>query len=453
VDAPVRYRFGTFVLSPRDRILARDGRPVALIPRYFDVLHLLVIRRDEAVSKADIFAAVWSDVIVSDGALAQAVRTLRRALGDDPREPRFIRTVSRHGYQFVAAVAVEPHDDGPAVGNGAPPPEVPAADLVAAVDRLLAAAAAGDAGEAREAAAQLHGLGTAAAVTALTARPGHARALAFLRDARWDDPRAGGVPLAGDPELARTAFEVVRLRLVDGAPLVAARARAGARMGLAVGGVAGAAGGAVLTLAPGSTASPVTAVALAAIGAVAGFLGVAAVVTGAAAAELAVRSRRAAAAGLAATVAAVVAGAVAHVVVRALLEGLFARRGLTVPGPVEALVLGAAVAGGYVLSTWRAEGGGLPAPTGRHRVALVLTTAAAGAAAGAGLGAAGRPLVGGLVHEIARASGDAPLALLPLARLIGEPAFGPLTQLVLAAFEGAMFGLATGLGLTRRVRG
>ncbi|MGE0361330.1 MAG: transcriptional regulator [Vicinamibacterales bacterium] len=451
MDAPVRYRFGAFVLSPRGRTLSRDGRVVALIPRYFDVLHLLVVRRDEAVSKADIFAAVWSDVIVSDGALAQAVRTLRRALDDDPREPRFIRTVSRHGYQFVAAVAVEPHDDEPSPANGAAAgAAAPGDDLAAAVDRLLAAAAADDAGDAREAAGRLHALGTDAAVAALTARAGHARALAFLRDARWDDPRAGGVPLAGDPEVARTAFEVVRLRLTDGAPLVAARARAGARLGIAVGGLAGLVGGAALALAPGSTASPFTAMALAVIGAGAGFLGVAAIVTGAAAAELVVRSRRAAAVAVAATLAAVLAGAAAHLAVRAILEGLFALDGLSVPGPLEALVLGAAVAGSYVLATWRVEGGGLPTPAGRRRARVVLATTAAGAVAGAVVGLAGRPLVGGLIHEIARASGDAPLALAPLARLIGEPAFGPLTQLMLAAFEGAMFGLAAGLGLTRR---
>ena len=80
-----------------------------LIPRYFDLLVLLVECRDRAVHRQEIFDRVWADVIVSDGALSQAIRTLRRALGDDPREPRFIRTVSRHGYQFVhAGVSEEP---------------------------------------------------------------------------------------------------------------------------------------------------------------------------------------------------------------------------------------------------------------------------------------------------------------------------------------------------------
>ena len=55
--------------------------------------------------------AVLADVIVSDSALSQAIRTLRRTLGDDPREPRFIRTVSRHGYQFTCPDVFEESDD------------------------------------------------------------------------------------------------------------------------------------------------------------------------------------------------------------------------------------------------------------------------------------------------------------------------------------------------------
>lgn len=84
---------------------------VPLIAKYFDLLVLLVERRHDAVPKEAMFSTVWSDVIVSDGALAQAVRTLRRTLGDNSREPKFIRTVSRHGYQFVYAGVVEEADD------------------------------------------------------------------------------------------------------------------------------------------------------------------------------------------------------------------------------------------------------------------------------------------------------------------------------------------------------
>ena len=85
----------------------RDGREVPLIPRYLDLLILLVQRRHEAVPRRDILDVVWSDVVVSDGALTQAVRSLRRALGDQSREPAFVRTVSRHGYQFVFPAVTE----------------------------------------------------------------------------------------------------------------------------------------------------------------------------------------------------------------------------------------------------------------------------------------------------------------------------------------------------------
>src|SRR6266850_639547 len=100
-SARVRYVFGEFTLSPAQRALCRGEAELPLIPRYFDLLLLLVERRAEAVHRQLIFDVVWDDVIVSDSALTQAIRTLRRTLGDDPREPRFIRTVSRHGYRFV----------------------------------------------------------------------------------------------------------------------------------------------------------------------------------------------------------------------------------------------------------------------------------------------------------------------------------------------------------------
>lgn len=108
----LRYRFSDFTLSPQRRLLLRDGREVPIIPRYFDLLLLLVARRHEAVHRREIFDSVWADGIVSDSALSQAIRTIRRTLGDDdPREPRFIRTVSRHGYQFVFPDVIEEADD------------------------------------------------------------------------------------------------------------------------------------------------------------------------------------------------------------------------------------------------------------------------------------------------------------------------------------------------------
>jgi DNA-binding winged helix-turn-helix (wHTH) protein len=113
-----RYRFSDFILSPRRRLLVRGNQEHPLIPRYFDLLVFLIERRHEAVHRRDIFDHVWNDVVVSDSALSQAIRTIRRTLDDDPREPRFIRTVSRHGYRFVFPEVYEEDDVDPlAHGN------------------------------------------------------------------------------------------------------------------------------------------------------------------------------------------------------------------------------------------------------------------------------------------------------------------------------------------------
>ena len=109
-----RYRFGELVLSPGQRLLLRGGEPVALPPRYLDLLLLLIGERHRVVEREEIHQLVWGGVAVTDGAFTQAVRTVRRALGDDdPREPRFIRTAARHGYQFVFAPVVEEDDAAP----------------------------------------------------------------------------------------------------------------------------------------------------------------------------------------------------------------------------------------------------------------------------------------------------------------------------------------------------
>ena len=106
-----------YVLSDDGRLLLRGGEPIPLIPRYFDLLMLLIERRGEAVHRSEILDAVWNDVVVSDGALTQAVRVLRRALGDDPKSPRFIRTVARHGYRFVYEDVAEEADDAITTGG------------------------------------------------------------------------------------------------------------------------------------------------------------------------------------------------------------------------------------------------------------------------------------------------------------------------------------------------
>lgn len=116
-----RYRFGDFVLDAGDRRLMRGGEGVAVNARYLDALVLLVRGRGALVSKDAFMDQVWRGVPVTDEALTQCIRTLRRLLDDDAARPRFIETVPKYGYRFVAAVegaeerSVADRDAGPAV--------------------------------------------------------------------------------------------------------------------------------------------------------------------------------------------------------------------------------------------------------------------------------------------------------------------------------------------------
>lgn len=106
------YCFGPFRLVPDQRRLERDGAPVALTPKAFDVLVTLVRHRERVLSKDELLTVVWPDAVVEEGNLAQQVLVLRRALGDDGT---WVATIPRHGYRFTAAV-LERQDEGtPAV--------------------------------------------------------------------------------------------------------------------------------------------------------------------------------------------------------------------------------------------------------------------------------------------------------------------------------------------------
>ena len=447
-----RYRFSEFILSPRRRILTRNGREQPLIPRYFDLLVFLVERRGEAVHRRDIFDRIWSDVIVSDSALSQAIRTIRRALGDDSRDPRFVRTVSRHGYQFVFADVVEEDDAGDwpiaeaartAPAEAAPEPFEP---LLQRVTRAVAGASEEE--EQREAAELLHALGTGAALRRLGTRPRHAFARALLRDTRWDVAEAGPVPILGEPAPLATARHLVALRLRRAAELAAARWAAASIGGGLAGLVGGATGSLILVATPGSSASFAVVPVLAVIGACCGAAGGAGVGAGLSIAESIARSRRALALLCGAALGGGAAGFAAQWLGRSMLAALVGVM-VDVGGGLEGLVIGGAAGLGYSLATSYVAGG-LAAPRGRRRAVVAFATAAACGLAALAMALAGRPLVGGTVHLIADASSGSQATLTSLGRFIGEPDFGPLTAAVIATGEGVLFGLGLALGLTRR---
>ena len=97
-------RFGEFQYQPDQRRLLKAGKPVDLSGRYLDALGLMLAEPGSLVTKDRFMDEVWRGVPVTDEALTQAIRALRKALGDDAANPQFIETVPKHGYRFIAHI-------------------------------------------------------------------------------------------------------------------------------------------------------------------------------------------------------------------------------------------------------------------------------------------------------------------------------------------------------------
>jgi DNA-binding winged helix-turn-helix (wHTH) protein len=465
-QARPRYRFAEFTLSPARRALSRGGKEVPLIPRYLDLLLLLVERRTVALHRHEIFDRVWSDVVVSDGALSQAVRTLRRTLGEDG-DRVFVRTVSRHGYQFVCPVVEEQDGDDDAVADaagspsGTPPPLAPgriaptaeaiasAADPIAAgLARLLDPAAPDE--TLRDAAEDLHALGTGEALRRLGRRPGHARGWAHLRDSRWDVAGAGPVPLLTPPAGPAAWAALAGLRFRRALRLAGSRWAGAALGGAAAGAFAGLAGGLAMAALGGSSA-PSLLGALVLVGALVAGVGAAGVGGGLAAAEALVRSRRAPALALLGAASGGFVGFVSSRVAAAVLEGLFGVEHPSIGDGFEGVCVGAAAGVGYGLATRRMVGGA-PAPRGRARRLTIAATALACGLAGVLVSLSAGRLGAASLASIVEAFPATRVRLDVLGRPLGEDGLGPRTRAVLGAGEGLLFGAGLAAGLTRRPR-
>jgi len=97
-------QFGGYLFDEDRRELLRGRELLHVEPKAFDLLALLLSRRPKAVSKAEIHHAIWPGAYVSESSLPGLVGDLRAALDDDPKAPRFIRTVPRYGYAFCGDV-------------------------------------------------------------------------------------------------------------------------------------------------------------------------------------------------------------------------------------------------------------------------------------------------------------------------------------------------------------
>jgi DNA-binding winged helix-turn-helix (wHTH) protein len=120
----LRLRFGDFVFEPEARQLFRAGEEVHLQPKTFELLDLLVSARPKALGKQAIRGHLWPDVVVGDASLTMAVAELRAVLGDDAKEPRYVRTVYGFGYAFAGECVEERPAGPPPVPAGALTPRV-----------------------------------------------------------------------------------------------------------------------------------------------------------------------------------------------------------------------------------------------------------------------------------------------------------------------------------------
>ena len=98
------YEFGPFRVDAGQRLLLRGGTPVPILPKSFDALVALVSRSGQLVDKDALLGVVWPEAAVEENSLAKAISDIRKALGEDPRTPRFIVTVSGRGYRFAGPV-------------------------------------------------------------------------------------------------------------------------------------------------------------------------------------------------------------------------------------------------------------------------------------------------------------------------------------------------------------
>ena len=104
IDTAHAYRFAD-VLVDCDRFsVVRNGQVVKITPRAFEVLLYLIRQRSRVIGKQELFEQVWKETYVSDNALSRSIKEIRRVLGDQATAPRFIETVPKRGYCFVAAV-------------------------------------------------------------------------------------------------------------------------------------------------------------------------------------------------------------------------------------------------------------------------------------------------------------------------------------------------------------
>ena len=97
----IGYRLDDILIDLRNRRLWRCNQLIPLNSKYFDVLLLLVSRPNQLITRQELFEQIWNDVIVTDWALSQCIKDIRKALGDEATAPRYLKTIPKHGFMFI----------------------------------------------------------------------------------------------------------------------------------------------------------------------------------------------------------------------------------------------------------------------------------------------------------------------------------------------------------------
>ena len=189
------YRFGPFALDPSERLLRRDETAIPLTPKAFDLLVLLVESAGRLLEKDVLMRQLWSDTFVEEANLSNNISLLRKALGESEQGTKYIETVPKRGYRFVADV-VELE-----VAKGATPTNPSPTSTRQTIGRIAAAAVA---------------LGVTALAIALWLSTSRAPSSAVVRFVVAPPPGTslppGGQPIAPtiSPDGTRLAFHVIR---------------------------------------------------------------------------------------------------------------------------------------------------------------------------------------------------------------------------------------------------
>lgn len=223
------YLVSGHVVTPATNEIALEGRVTRIEPRSMDVLVILLSHAGEVMTREALQDAVWGDVVVGDDSLTNAIIKLRKAFGDDARNPRLIETIPKRGYRLIAEVSTLPDPSPPDPPPPDPPPPDPAPpDPPARTPAASAPAAPAPVGSGRRIGvglvAVLAALGVALAIWAFADRTGPAASHAAVSDPHIGVAVAPFRNLSGDPaqDYLAQGVEQTILAGLAGIPRIAA---------------------------------------------------------------------------------------------------------------------------------------------------------------------------------------------------------------------------------------